>query len=163
FDFDPASMIPSHMPEEIQENQVPTSPSAYAQVERMRRFCKNLRLISVPSTLLKITQREEQLKFLQLKKMGAPLSWNTVLNKVGIDNPGEVKGNNEFEKWVNEEMEMLKVKAMAAKAAAELGLGGPEGPGQGKGGGRPNTNKKAPKVAQKGSEGGEPRTTLKTS
>jgi hypothetical protein len=52
---------------------------------------------------------------------------------------------------VNEQVEMLKVQAMGAQLAAQLGLGGGDsGPGQGKGGGRPNSNKKPPKVASKG-------------
>lgn len=165
FDFDPASMVPSHMPDEVIEGRMPESPSQYAQQERAKRFCKNLRLISVPSTLLKITQQQEQLKWLTLKRQGAPISWATTLTKLGIENYGDVEGNTEREKWMNETVQELKFKAELAAAMQQLGLGGDEhgGPGQGKGGGRPNSNKKPGKVSQKGGAGGEPRTTLKTS
>lgn len=164
FDFDPASMIPSHMPDEFLDGKVPDSPSLYSQVERARRFCKNLRLISVPSTLLKITQQQEQLKWLTLKKQGAPISWATTLTKLGIENYGDVKGNTEREKWMAETIEELKFKAEIAQAMQAMGLGGDEGgPGQGKGGGRPNSNKKTPKTYQKGAHGGEPRVGVKTS
>ncbi len=163
FDFDPANMIPSHMPNEYAAGSVPSIPSLYPQIERMRRFCRNLRLISVPSTLLKITQQQEQLKWLTLKKQGAPVSWSTTLKKLGVENYGDVKGNTEREKWVNEQIEDLKLKALAAQMAAQLGLTEPEGPGQGKGGGRPNSNRKPAKQYQKGGGGGEPRVGVKTS
>jgi len=171
FDFDPTSLIPSHMPDEYVDGFLPTTgagdtlrskPSYYQPIQRQKIFCKQIRLISVPSTLLKITQREEQLKYLTLKKQGAPISWSTVLTKLGVDNPGEVKGNNEREKYINEEIEMLKVKVEMAKLAQASGLQ-PEGSGQGKGGGRPNTNKKPAKNFQKGGAGGDPRVGTKTS
>lgn len=171
FDFDPGSTVPSHMPEEYQPStpgntslwSVPEQPSIYSKTDRARRFASNLRVISVPSTLLKITQRDEQQKLILLKKMGAPISWASIMPKIGVENFGDVKGNTEFEKWMNEEIEMLKVKAAAAKMAAALGLGEPGGPGQGKGGGRPNSMQKPPKTATKGGDGGTPRIVQKTS
>lgn len=173
YDFDPASMIPSHMPDEHVTNEVsglqiatvPSSPSQYSQIDRMRRFAANLRLISVPSTLLKMTQQAEQLKWMSLKFKGAPISWSTTLTKCGIDNYGEVKGTTEREKWINEQIEELELKAMAAKMAMELGLVQPEGggkPGGGKGG-RPPSGKKPLKPVQKGGAGGDPRVVNKES
>lgn len=175
FDFDPASMIPSHMPEEFvadesglvfnppKDSEGKTTVSGYPQAFRAKRFVQNLRLISVPSTLLKLTQQSEQLKWLTLKKQGAPLSWATTLTKLGIENYGDVDGDTEHDKWKNETVEELKFKAQLAGAMQALGLGGEGGPGQGKGGGRPNSNKKPAKIAQKGGEGGDARTTVKTS
>jgi hypothetical protein len=171
FDFDPASSVPSHMPEEMEPHTEgnttlygpPQLPSIYSKMDRAKRFSANLRLISIPSTLLKITQRDEQQKLILLKKMGAPIPWSFIMPKIGVENFGEMKGNTVFEGWMNEELEMLKVKAAAAKLAAALGLGGDGGPGQGKGGGRPNSMQKPPKTAQKGGAGGEPRVVQKTS
>lgn len=165
FDFDPASLVPSHMPQELNEDGgTPTNavtgnvvPSMYQKVERMRYFAKNLRLISVPSTLLELTQQAEQLKWMSLKFKGAPISWCTTLKKLGIENYGDVPGDTEREKWANEEMEMLALKAKAAKMAAALGIPPDEGKGQGKGGGRPASGKKPMRQEQKGAAGGEPR------
>jgi hypothetical protein len=166
FDFDPASMVPSHMPDEYMDGNVPTTPSAYKPIDRMRRLAKNMRLISVPSTLIKMTQQAEQLKWMSLKFKNAPISWSTTLTKIGIDNYGEVKGSTEREKWINEQIEDLKLKAIAAKLAMELGLTEPgEGggkPGGGKGG-RPPSGKKPMKQAMKGGKGGEPRVVNKES
>jgi hypothetical protein len=156
FDFDPHSMIPSHAPDEFVAGELPPGPSQYTQLQRMRTFTKNIRLISVPSTLLKVTQMQEQLKYLQLKRGSAPISWATVMKKLDVENYGEVKGTTEREKWVNEQMEDLKLQAMAAQAAQALGLGGPPqaGGGDKKGGGkgkqgRPPSGNAAPKIKQK--------------
>lgn len=185
FDFDPASLIPSHMPDEYINGILPLtggdgadarpSPSQYQQVDRARRFCKNLRVISVPNTLLEMTVQREQLKWLMLKgQLAAPVSWSTTMKRLGIENYGEVQGNTEREKWINEQFEELKLKAMAAQMAANLGLVDPAsegqpppaqggGEGQGHGGGRPQSYQKPPKLAEKGGAGGEPRVVLKTS
>lgn len=183
FDFDPSSVVPSHMPEEYvpmtegnstlfkPPENVSTDgktrteiPSLWSKIDRAKRFASNLRLISVPSTLLKITQRDEQQKLILLKKQGAPIPWSFIMPKLGIENFGESKGNTVFEQWMYEELEILKVKAAAAQLAASLGLGGGEGgPGQGRGGGRPNSMKAPPKTATKGNAGGEPRVIQKTS
>ena len=171
YDFDPASMVPSHLPDEYVSNEVqgiqiptvPSKPSAYKMIDRMRYLAQNIRLVHVPSTLLKMTQQAEQLKWMSLKFKNAPISWSTTLKKLGIDNYGEVPGNTEREKWVNEQIEDLKLKAAASQMAAELGLQPePDKPGGGKGG-RPPSGKKPMKQAQKGGAGGSPRVVNKES
>lgn len=179
FDYDPGSMIPSHMPEEMVSTEIvpgqiswgiPNKQSLYPQVERARRFAKNVRLISIPSTLLKVTQMQEQLKYLQLQQKGFPISNHTVAKKLNIENFGEIAGNTEFEKWVNEQKVMLSIKAALAQMAAQLmpqppeddkGKGG--GKGSSKAGGRPSSNEKPPKLKQKGKKDGAPRTTITNS
>jgi hypothetical protein len=172
FDMDPNSMVPSHAPEEYVNGLLPMQgegdnlrqvDSAYSFLERSRRLTTNIRLISIPETLLRMTQKDEQLKLMTLKKQGAPIGWVDIAPKLGIENFGEVKGDTVLERYINEEIEMMKVKIEMAKLAAASGLDQGGGPGQGKGGGRPNSNKKPAKNYQKGGAGGEPRTGLKTS
>lgn len=96
------------------------------------------------------------------------------MKALDIMNWGETQGNTEKEKFFNEETD-LQVMAIVAKAKAlmklkEMGIdpsvleGGGEGQ-QGKphGGGRPSSGQKAPKLAQKGAQGGNPRTVVKES
>lgn len=187
FDFDPNSMIPSHMPEEMipylmdptkpPVYRVPNGISNYSQIDRARRFAKNVRLISIPSTLLKVTQMQEQLKYLQLQQKGFPISNHTVAKKLNLENYGEIEGTTEWEKWVNEQKLMLGIKAALAQMAAQLmpqppeeeggGEAPPPAPGPGKGsakaGGRPSTLAKAPRLEQKGKGEGAPRTTITNS
>jgi hypothetical protein len=119
-------------------------------------------LVSVPSTLLKITQQEEQLKLMTLKRQGAPIGWCDILPKLGIENYGETKGNTVKERYINEQIEDLKLKAMAAQMAQQLGLMD-DGGGQGKGGGRKPSGQKPGKFYQKGGAGGDPRVGVKES
>jgi hypothetical protein len=150
FDFDPHSMIPSHMPDELIAGQMPLTPSYYSQLHRAREFTKMIRLTSVPSTLLKVTQMQEQLKWLQLWRGQAPIAFADVAKKMDIENYGEVKGDTYRERWFNEKLEELKLQAMAAQFAQSLGLGGPEQAGGKKGKqGRPPSGHAAPKIKQK--------------
>jgi hypothetical protein len=169
FDYNPDSLVPSHLPDEMVEGNFPGNPSRYDQLTRARWFARQIRLVSVPSTLLRITQMQEQLKYLQLKRGNAPISWATVMKKLGVENYGEVKGDTEHEKWFNEELETQKLHILAQAAAAQwmkqLGIEPqPEGGGGGGkksgGGGRPPSGQKSPKIKQKGSQGGAPRTTV---
>ena len=70
FDFNPDDLVPSHLPDEMLGNQFPPLNSMYSRLERARWFAKNIRLVSVPNTLLKITQMQRQLLMLQLKRGG---------------------------------------------------------------------------------------------
>ena len=168
FDFNPDDLVPSHLPDEMVDGQFPGQPSHYDQLTRARWFARQMRLISVPSTLLKITQMQEQLKYLQLKRGNAPISWLTVMKKLGVENYGEAKGTTEREKWFNEELETQKLQILAAAQAQQLmkqlGMQPQEGAGgapPGKhAGGRPSSGGKAPKIKQKGAAGGAPRTTV---
>lgn len=178
FDYNPDDLVPSHLPDEFENGEYPEKPSLYEKLTRAKFFVKKLRLVSVPSTLLKITAMQRQLLMLQLKARGAPIGWCDVFEVLDIQNYGSVPGNTLRERWFNEELELQKLKIIAtAEAQAfmkKLGIEPPEQQGGGKGGGgtalggqhaggRPPTDKKPPKLAQKGKAGGAPRTVVKTS
>lgn len=180
-DFDPNSMIPSHAADEYVGGQIPTIDdlagaqvviaSSYSKLERARNFARNLRLTSVPSTLLKLTQMQEQLKYLQLYRGGFPISPHTVAKKLGIENFGEIAGDTEIEKWVNWKKMELMLQAAAQQLSTELmpqqeqGQGDEEGApapedNQPHAGGRPPSGQAPPKIVQKGKSDGKPRTTI---
>lgn len=177
FDYNPDDMVPSHLPDEMIGGMYPETASMYDRLTRAKWFVKKLRLVSVPSTLLKITAMQRQLLMLQLKRGGAPISWATVMKSLDIPNWGESQGNTEKEKWYSEELEMQKLKilaqAEAMKFMQQLGIqppqddGGKGGGGKGAGGqhagGRPSSGGKAPKIKQKGGAGGTPRTVVSES
>jgi hypothetical protein len=178
FDYNPDDMVPSHLPDELFSGQFPTTPSMYDRLTRAKFFVKKLRLVSVPSTLLKITQAQEQLKFLQLKRTpGCPISWLTVFKKLDIANPEQ-----EIEKSFKEQAQLKKMEIMsqievmkALKAAGidpsilmgggqEGGHGGSGGKSGGQhGGGRPPSGQRQPRISQKGAAGGVPRQVVKES
>ena len=91
FDYNPDDMVPSHLPDELMSKEVngkvvhgliPDKPSMYDRLTRAKFFVRKLRLISVPSTLLRITAMQQQLLYLQLKRGQAPISWETVFGKL---------------------------------------------------------------------------------
>jgi hypothetical protein len=180
FDYNPDELVPSHLPNEMVNGNFPNAGSVYSRLERARWFARNIRLISVPSTLLKITQMQRQLMMLQLKRGGAPISWLTVFKNMDITNP-----EKEIEDSFKEDAKLQEMKIMAQIAIMaklkEMGIdpqalmGGDQGGGggkgggkgggggQGKGGGRPASAQKAPRLGTKGGAGGEPRTVVKES
>lgn len=168
FDFNPREITPSHMPDELVNGMPPPGESHYDLLTRARWFAKQVRLLPVSGTLLKITQIQEQLKYLTLKRTpDCPISWETVFSKLGIQHPAEEK-----KKYFEEQLELTKMKILAAAQAAEemkkLGLQPPQegGPQQQSGahpGGRPPSGNRPPRIRQKGKEGGEPRPVVTTS
>jgi hypothetical protein len=169
FDYNPNDMVPSHMPDEMIKGMYPPNESRYDKLTRAKWFCKKLRLISVPSTLIRITQMQEQLKYLQLKRGQAPISWLTVFTKMDINNPEQEIEKSFAEQEKLEEMKMeAQIKLMQKMKAlgidpSQLGGGDQGGGGKPHAGGRPPSGQKGPKVASKGGKGGTPRTIVKES
>jgi len=160
FDFEPESIVPSHLPWEKEKGKT----SEISRLERAKWFAQNLEVISVPSFLLNVTQMQEQMKWLNFLQRGMPVSFSTAMKKLGVENWGDTPGATEFEKYKHEQFELLQMKAESAKIAQVEGLGGDEkGKGQGKGGGRPPTGKKPPKLEQRGNTTGNPRTVVSQS
>jgi hypothetical protein len=162
YDYDPDSIIPSHLDDEYVNGAPPFAtidgkalviPSNYDKIARSREFARNLRLISAPSTQVKVTQLQEQTKYLALFGRGFPISPHTVAKKLGIENFGDIKGDTEFEKWVEWKKTEIVLMAQAKALASELmpQEPGAEVPETGKqhGGGRPPSGQRPPKAVMK--------------
>ena len=175
-DFDPESLVPSHGADELSEageKVIIPNTSIYTKMQRAKLFAENLRLVTVPHTMHEMTQMQEQLKYLQLFRSGAPIGFVDVAKKLNITNYGEIEGATIRERWINEQKQLLELKAQAAQLAQslmpEIGGGGPQEPGTGpKGGqkgsgGRAPSGQKAPRIKQKGQSSGNPRTTVSES
>jgi hypothetical protein len=174
FDFDPDHIVPSHMADEmlpgghlpfdvIEGMHIPR-PSMYDRLERAKIFARGLRLISVPSTLLKITQLQEQTKILALYGRGFPIPPDYVAEKLGIEKWGEIPGDTLLQKWVNWRKIEIGLLAQSKALAAQLGLGDTGQPaGKQHAGGRPPSDQSAPKAKMKDKQSGAPRPIVSTS
>lgn len=168
FDYKPDDLIPSHLPDELVGGNFPETDSKYSNLERARWFVKQIRLVSVPSTLLKVTQMQQQLLLLQLKKGGAPIAWKKIFEAMDLNNPDQIIADS-FEE--QEKLEKLKIMAQIdiMQTLKKLGIdpsqlgGGEANSGKPHAGGRPSTDSKPPKVKSKGAKGGDPRSTVTTS
>lgn len=160
FDHDPVSLVPSHLPDELQSQE-----SKYTKRERAHWFADQLNVVSTPAQILNITQQQERMLYMFFLQKGIPVSMSTTMEKLGVQG-WEV----EYEKWKAEQIDKatweLDVKQLLALKTKELGLEPPpppKGPGQGAGGGRPNSGKKPPHAEQKGSKDGNVRVVNSTS
>jgi hypothetical protein len=108
---------------------------------------------------------QQQLFYLQLKKLGAPISWLTIMKNSDVPNPEQEMEDSGKE---TEQLEKMKVLAQVdiAMFLKKLGIdpqqlaGGDGGGGKPHPGGRPSSGQKNPKLKQKGAKGGDPRSTV---
>jgi hypothetical protein len=150
FDFDPNSVVPSHMPGEDPEGN-----SKFSRMERAKNFARELRLSPTPGYLHGMPQQAQQLLLLQGVRAGLPISPRRILKKVfGIENfDQEVK---EFFDYKQKELEMAaKVKEEAGSLLPGAPQTGSTSSGSQKGkGGRPPSGTKPPTAKTKGSAEG---------
>jgi hypothetical protein len=169
FDYAPDMVIPSHMPgEQTVDSQGNAVPSAVDPITRAKNFARNLRVQITPHSMHYIAQSKTRLDMLALLGKGVPFDPETIAKYFDV-NWGPIEGSTPKEKVFNWAKEQLTEKAEIAKLAKALGLGDPEegggkpGPKPGQpGAGHPPSNKKPPKLAQKGPAGGG-RPVVKTS
>jgi hypothetical protein len=165
FDYDPESLVPSHMPGEVEKFKS-AEPSDTPRIIRARHFAENLRFMITPYSVHEITQMQKKLGMIQLKKAGVWISSKTIAETWNVPNYGDVGGNTEIERyWAEKELELEHAAKLKAIGEALLGGGAGAGggvPGAGGGNpvGRPNTFTSPPALKTK--DGGE-RSTIATS
>lgn len=154
FDFDPASIIPSHMPGEDA-----STSSKFSRMERAKTFARNLRLTPTPGYLHGIPQTQQKLLLLQGWRAGFPIDPARIAKVYGIEN-----WENDFAKWCEfKEKELEFAARMKIEGASLLPPGAAPAPTPGAGGGkkpgRPPSGHKPPAARTKGSAEG-PRATI---
>lgn len=119
FDYDPTSLIPSHIPgEDVVDAEGNNVPSAHSQITRARIFADNLRFFILPNTLHEIAQMSMKLALLQMKKVGVMMDSQTIGDAFSVPNYGTIPGNTVIEKyWAEQEQQLIhSAKLMAAQA-----------------------------------------------
>jgi hypothetical protein len=157
FDYNPATLVPSHMPGEPVD-----SPSESNAIQRARTFADNLRFFIMPNSLHEMQQMSMKLGLIQLKKAGVQIDSQTIAEAWNIPNYGTIPGNTVRERFAAEQEEMLqfaaRMEAMKAALQADAGGGSSSGaPGQPPGAaapgkqpeGRPSTFSASPKLVSK--------------
>lgn len=150
-DYDPASLVPSHMPGEDPGTDAEPKRSSYDQIKRARMFASNLRYITTPRSVHEITQLKMQLGLIQLKKAGVKIDSQTVADSWGVPNYGIIPGSTVMEKARHEQeedlifaarMQEIGVSQMPSQPGANApGKSGPEG--------RPPSGNAAPALKQR--------------
>jgi hypothetical protein len=151
FDYDPSSIIPSHMHGEDPSR----GDSAYTKIQRARIFADNLRFFIMPNSLHEMSQMVMKLGLIQLRKAGIKISSQTIAEAWSVPNYGDFEGTTEIEKWRSEQEEDLEFMARMQAIGAALGGNlppGAAGPGKPNPEGRPPSGNAPPALKQK--EGG---------
>ena len=156
FDYDPNSLVPSHLPDESGEGK-----SRYSKVARARAFANNLRFFLTPHSVHEITQMSYKLLLIQLRKAGIQIDSRTIAESCDITNFGnQPDGDTVWERfWAEQEMiaqhsirikqyvDAIVAQGVAPTPAMEGVLGETSGvPPQE---GRPPSGQQAPRLVQK--------------
>lgn len=153
FDFEPDSIVPSHLPDEDSSHE-----SQHDRIKRARTFADNLRFFILPNSLHEYQQMEMKLGLVQLIKAGAKISTQTLAEAWNVRDYGKFDGVNEIERWKSEkEMELefmvrgevikqnLETAMMAASVVQPPGSAQPGKQPEG----RPTTGMDAPRLVSK--------------
>ena len=165
FDYDPSSLVPSHMPGEDPGTDDAPKPSATSKLDRARYLASNLRFIITPRSLHELTQMAMKLGLIQLKKAAVKIDSQTIADSWSVPNYGNIPGSTVMEKFKHEQeedlMQAARMKAYGAALEAEVeggaGAGGGDGappasggsPASGGNEGRPPSGQEAPALKQK--------------
>ena len=163
FDYDPESLIPSHLPTEADKFR-DGLPSDAPKILRARTFANNLKFMITPYSAHEIVQMQKKLGMIQLKKAGVWISSKTIAEAWNVQNYGHIEGNTEIEKyWEEKKLElahMAQLKQIMEGMAGGAGGGTVPGSGGGNPVGRPSSMGAPP--ALKSKDGGA-RSTIATS
>jgi hypothetical protein len=158
FDFDPETVVPSHMPGEDTEKS-----SQFSRMERAKNFAASVKLTPNPGYLHGTPQTAQKLLLLQGSRAGLPISPQRILKKVfGIENVDqEIADWQEFRERELELAAKVKEEGASLMPAQPQTGATPSGSQKGKGG-RPSSGAKPPAARTKGSASG-PRAIVSTS
>lgn len=127
FDYDPESLIPSHLPYES-NRAAQGLGSEVEKIVRMRHFADNLRFLVTPYSVHELMQISRKLGLLSLKKEGVWISSQTIAETWNVPNYGNVGGANEIDRyWKEKEVEMqhmVRLKAVSEGMSMIPGIGG---------------------------------------
>lgn len=154
FDYDPSSLVPSHLPgEDTQDANGASVGSPTSRINRARWFAKNLPFAITPHSIHEIHQMQHILMLMQDRQRGAPIAWSDILEAQGVPDVKRAEGSSTQERFYSEKEDELEQQVKIQKAAMGLGID-PAALGGGGGGkkpeGRPPSGKAAPQMKQKG-------------
>ena len=174
-DFDPMSLIPSHLSTERRMDQAGNpEKSNHTLAERARKHIHTFYMYVHPNSLHRINQMSHKLTVLQLWRSGFPVDPWTVAEQLELRDfgPAPAGTTTTYERWtawqrIKQEQAMEAAKTLAAFQAemgmaaggevpgdAGAGSGVPAGGGSGAGGqagpGRPPSAQKPPEINAKG-------------
>lgn len=155
FDYDPSTLVPSHMPgESVTDANGEPLPSPTTRVQRARWFAQNLPFTMTPHSIHELHQMSYRLMLMQLRQRGFKIAECDILEANDIPDVKRATGSTTQERFhAEQEEEMERMKKMQLEAIG-LGLDPAALMGGGGGGkkpeGRPPSAQAAPQLKTKG-------------
>jgi hypothetical protein len=154
FDYNPETMVPSHLVGEDPGTKEKPNPSKATQGERARQFAANLSFRITPRSIHEITQMSQRLLLVQLKKAGIQIDSQTIADACNVPNYGDLPGSTVREKWEAEQEQNLVFAAKMKELGMSLSEQGQINPAGAQAGGkqqegRPPSGHDAPALKQK--------------
>jgi hypothetical protein len=158
FDYDPASIVPSHLPserahemkEEDFESWQKSHPSQYTRMQRAKWFGKNVQFFLLPHSVHEFTQMTYRLVLLQLSQRGFPIAKATVMESCEVPDVEKPDGNTQQEQFYAEKEEEIQHAIRLQEILKASGLDPSMFGGGGKPNGRPPSGKAPPQMKHKG-------------
>lgn len=158
FDYNPSSLVPSHLPGETTHAPGPEGEmligSPTPRVQRARWFAQNLQFTLTPHSIHELHQMTYRLMLMQLRQRGFHIAECDILEANDIPDVKRAPGNTTQDRYNSEQEDELQQKVRIAQMAAGMGidvgalLGGGGGPPKPEG--RPPTAQASPQLKVKG-------------
>jgi hypothetical protein len=151
FDYDPSTLIPSHLPGEPTvdaENRPLASPTQ--RVERARWWAESIVYTMTPHSIHEIHQMTYRLMQMQLKQRGLPIADCDILEANDIPDVERVEGTTTQERYFNEKKRQVERMADLQQAVQGSGIDVQSVFSSQRPPGRPATAQAAPQLQQKG-------------
>lgn len=164
FDYNPASLVPSHLPGENPTTSGPDGvpihvDSPTPRIQRARWFAQNLTFALTPHSIHEIHQMTYRLMLMQLRQRGFHIAECDILEANDIPDVKRATGSTTQERFYSEQLDDAVQKARLIQKLAGFdippeilqalaGIGGDGGPPKPEG--RPPSAQEAPKLKQKG-------------
>lgn len=152
FDYDPATLIPSHLPGEMTEDPTTKAqiPSPTQRVQRARWWADNLVFTLTPHSIHEIHQMTYRLMLMQMKQRGIKIADSDILEANDVADVKRPAGVTTQERFYNEKVDEIEFMAKMAAVVAGTGIDVQAAMGGGRPVGRPPTAQSVPTLQQKG-------------
>ncbi len=154
FDYDPSTLIPSHLPGESPGDAEHPVGSPTPRVQRARWFAQNLTFTLTPHSIHELHQMSYRLMLLQMKQRGLPIANCDIMEANDIPDVERATGSTTQERFWDEKKRDLErmsemkglVEGLGIDPASMMGGGAT----QKKNEGRPPTGQSPPRLMKKG-------------
>jgi hypothetical protein len=151
FDYDPANLIPSHLPgEPVQDANGQALASPTQRVERARWVAESIQFVQTPHSIHEIHQMSYRLMLMQMKQRGFHIAECDIMEANDIPDVERAYGSTTQERFWSEKQREIEWMAKMQMTVQGSGIDVQSAMGGGRPVGRPPSGNSAPTLETKG-------------